>query len=209
PLLTVALGHDPITNEEVPRTGANILYALFDVTDEGREQRRQLQETGTFQKVADWIDRGIYVFTNLYNAIRTGFTAIWDIITIESRFSPVETFERIYDHFAGPVLDVWQFIRDTAGIIIDFIKEALLSRLSNWAKEQRGYFLITLLIRRDPFTGAAVPFTVENVIHAFMSLMEGGEEQFQQMKESGAIARTTARITAAVRRLNFTVEYIV
>jgi phage-related protein len=42
-----------------------------------------------------------------------------------------------------------------------------------------------------------------------MSLMEGGEAQFQQMKESGAIQRTTNRILAAVRALNFTVEYIV
>lgn len=209
PFLRVALGYDPITNEVVPRNGSNILNALFEVTDAGREQRRQLQESGTFQKVADWIDRGIGVFSRMYEAIRTGFSMIWDVISIETLFAPTEAFERIYNHFAVPVSDLWNFIRDTALVIIQFIKEALLSRLSTWARDQRGYFLITLLIRKDPFTGKAVPFTVENVIHAFMSLMDGGEAQFQQMKESGAIARTTDRIHAAVRRLGFTVEYIV
>jgi hypothetical protein len=42
-----------------------------------------------------------------------------------------------------------------------------------------------------------------------MSLMEGGEEQFQQMKESGSIARATQRIDAAVERLNMTPAAIV
>jgi phage-related protein len=209
PLLTVVLGHDPVTNQDVPRNGTTILNALFEVTDEGREQRKQLQETGTFQKAAAWIDRGIHVFSNLYTAIRSGFSLVWDAVSFETLLHPIETFQRIYDHFAQPVADVWAFVRDTARIILDFIKEALLARLSAWAREQRGYFLITLLIHRDPFTGATVPFTIENVIHAFMSLMEGGEQQFQQMKESGAIDRTTNRIMAAVRRLNFTVEYIV
>lgn len=209
PLLRVALGHDPITNEDVPRNGANILNALFEVTDEGRAQRARLQENGAFEKVAAWIDRGISVFTNLYQAIRTGFTAIWDFISIDSLAHPREAFERIYSHFVQPVLAVWKFVKDAALVIVQFIKDAILSRLSTWAKGQRGYFLITLLIHRDPFTDKSVPFTVENVIHAFMSLMDGGEEQFQQMKESGAIGRATNQINAALRRLNFTVEYIV
>jgi len=209
PLLRVALGHDPVTNEDVPRNGTNILNALFDVTDDGREQRRQLQETGTFQKVAAWIDRGIAVFSNIYTAFRTGITLIWDAVSFDTLLHPIETFERIYNHFAQPIRDVWNYVAETALIIIRFIKDALLSRLSAWAHGQRGYFLITLLIHQDPFTGHSVPFTIENVIHGFMSLMDGGEAQFQQMKESGAIDRTTARVQAAVKRLNFTVPYIV
>ncbi len=209
PFLRVAFGFDPITNEAVPRNGTNILNALFSVTDEGLEQKRQLMETGAFQRVAAWIDQGIYVFTNLYNAIRTGFTMIWSVISVDSLLHPIDTFERIYDHFVTPVTDVMAWIGRAALFIIQAIKDALLSRLSAWARGQRGYFLITLLIHRDPFTNAPVPFSVENVIHAFMSLMDGGEEQFQQMKESGAIDRTTNRIHAAVRRLGFTVPYIV
>lgn len=208
PFLRVALGFDPITNERVPRNGANILHALFEVTEAGAEQRRQLLETGTFQKVASWIDAGIEVFTQLYLAIRGGFSLIWDTISVDSLLHPQAAFERIYSHFAAPVSNVLSWIGRTALYIIQVIKEALLTRLSAWAKEQRGYFLITLLIGQDPFTHRRVPFTVENVVRAFMSLMEGGEEQFAQMQASGAIGRAAKRITSAVARLGFTVAYI-
>jgi hypothetical protein len=42
-----------------------------------------------------------------------------------------------------------------------------------------------------------------------MSLMDGGEQQFQEMKQSGAIEQTTQRVNAAVAELGFTVPYIV
>src|ERR1700753_194395 len=85
----------------------------------------------------------------------------------------------------------------------------MMVRVSAWARTVRGYFLVTVIIGRDPFTGASVPRNVENIIHGFMSLMDGGEEQFNQMKESGAIDRTTQRIDAAVARLNMTPASII
>lgn len=210
PLLTVILEKDPITEEHVDRNGANILNALLELGgEEGRQQRAQMQETGTFQKVADWIDRGIAVFGNLYQTIRNNFGLIWEVVSINSLMDPVGTFNRIYDTFADPVRKVWEFVRDTAKIILQFIKEVLLRRLSAWASAQRGYRLVTVLIGKDPFTNERVPRTVPNIIRGFMSLMEGGEEQYQQMEQSGAIARATQQVDAAVRRLNMTPAYIV
>jgi phage-related protein len=115
----------------------------------------------------------------------------------------------IYDQFATPVQKVWDFVRETAIIIIRFIKEVLMVRLSAWARTVRGFPLVTVIIEKDPFTDEVVPRTMENLIKGFMSLMEGGEEQYNQLKESGAIERTTARIEAAVARLNMTPAYIV
>ncbi|HVY71236.1 MAG TPA: hypothetical protein VHH73_14990, partial [Verrucomicrobiae bacterium] len=208
PLLCVALGHDPVTNEEVPRNGTNILNALLEVSEEGREQRQQMQETGTFARIAGFIDRGIAVFTTAYQQLRAAFSNLWDIVTIESLASPVETFNQIYDQFAAPVTLVTDYIVDVAVEILRVIKEVLMTRLSAYARTVRGYFLVTVIIGRNPFTGNRVSRSIENIIHGFMSLMEGGEQQFQQMKESGAIDRTTARIYAAVDRLNMTPESI-
>ncbi len=209
PLLRVALGHDPVTGEEVPRNGHNILYAALDVTDAGREQRRQMEETGTFDRVAAWIDRAISVFTTAYVQLRQAFTNLWSYVTIENLFSPIETFTRIYNDFAAPINLVSGFLGDLAIEIIRIIKEALLRRLSAYARTIRGYPLVTVIIGRDPFTGEIVPRTVPNLIRGFMSLMEGGEEQYRQMEELGAIARTTQRIEAAVARLNMTPAYII
>ncbi|MDT9151127.1 hypothetical protein RSW37_25685, partial [Escherichia coli] len=63
PLLTVALGFDPENFQPVARNGINILNALLEVSEEGREQRKQMTETGTLQRIAAWIDRGIAVFS--------------------------------------------------------------------------------------------------------------------------------------------------
>lgn len=210
PLLTVILGEDPITKQRVDRNGTNILNALLELGgEEGIQQRTQMQETGTFQKVVGYIDEGIAVFSGLYESIIQNFSAIWDIITIDALMEPVETFRRIYNIFAEPVGKVLDFVLRVGAEILKLVKEALMQRLSAWARTVRGYALVTVIIGKDPFTDEAVPFTMENVIKGFFSLMEGGEEQYNQLKESGAIDRTVAKITAAVRRLNMTPAAIV
>lgn len=209
PLLRVVLGRDPITEEEVERNGTNILNAILELSEEGREQRRQMQETGTFERVAAWIDTGIGIFSGAYEQIINGFHNIWNRVSIESLMDPVGTFRMIYNEFAAPVSRVLRYMADTAIMILQFIKEVLMRRLSAWARMVRGYPLVTVLIGKDPFTDQVVPRSVPNIIRGFMSLMEGGEEQFNQLQESGAIGRTVARINAAVARLNMTPTYIV
>lgn len=210
PLLCVILGQDPITEQPVDRNGTNILSAILELGgEEGVQQRTQMQETGTFQKVADWIDRGIGVFSNLLRTIRDNFGLIWSIVSIDALMHPIDKFNEIYNTFAGPVRDVLKFMADTAIIILQFIKEVLMVRLSAWARTVRGYPLLTVLIGKDPFTNEKVPRNVPNIIRGFMSLMDGGEEQYQQMVESGAIGRATQRINAAVARLNMTPEGII
>lgn len=209
-LLKVIIGHDPITEEPVARNGNNILNALLELGGEdGREQRRQMQETGTFQKAADWIDTGIAVFGDLYQTIRNNFGLIWNVVSIEALMHPIDTFTRLYETFAAPVRRVLAFVTATLAVILRFIKEALMQRLSAYARTVRGYPLVTVLIGKDPFTDQAVPRSIPNIIRGFMSLMEGGEDQYRQMEESGAIARTTQRINAAVARLGMTPSYVV
>lgn len=210
PLLCVILEKDPVTEQQVARNGTNILNALLELGgEEGRQQRTQMQETGTFQKVVGYIDEGIAVFGNLYQTIKNNFGLIWDAVSIDSLMHPIDTFTRLYETFAEPVLKVWDFVKRVAAEILKFIKEVLMQRLSAWARQQRGYTLLTVIIRRDPFTNEPVPFTMHNVIRGFFGLMDGGEEQYNQLKESGAIDRTVAKITAAVARLNMTPAAIV
>jgi phage-related protein len=210
PLLTVILGEDPVTKQKVDRNGTNILNALLELGgEEGRMQRDQMMETGTFQKVVAYIDEGIAVFSDLYNSIVQNFSAIWDRVTIDALMNPVDTFMSIYETFAEPINRVLDFVERVVKEILKLIKDVLFKRISAEAKKVRGYYLVTVLINKDPFTGEVVPRSVENLIHGFMSLMDGGEEQFQQMKESGAIDKAVGKINAAVKRLNMTFESVV
>ena len=210
PLLAIILEEDPITKERVERNGTNILNALLELGgEEGIMQRDQMMETGTFQKAAAYIDEGIAVFSGLYESILLNFNQIWDIITIDALMEPFATFTRIYNIFAEPIAKVLDFVLRVGAEILKLIKEVLMQRLSAWARTVRGYSLVTVIIGEDPFTHELVPFTMENVIKGFFSLMEGGEEQYNQLKESGAIDRTVAKITAAVNRLNMTPAAII
>ncbi len=210
PLLCVILGQDPIKETPVERNGTTILSAIMELGgEEGIEQRKQMQETGTFQKAAAFIDEGITVFSDLIDTVKNNVALIWSVVSIDALMHPIDTFTRIYETFAAPVRRVLDFMRRVGIEILRLIKEALMVRLSAWAKTVRGYFLVTVIIGKDPFTGAVVPRNVANIIHGFMSLMDGGEEQYQQMVESGAIARTTQRINAAVAKLNMTPASII
>ncbi|MEQ1675993.1 MAG: DUF4157 domain-containing protein [Chitinophagaceae bacterium] len=210
PLLCVILEQDPITKQKVARNGTNILNALLELGgEEGKMQRDQMKETGTFQKIAAYIDEGIKVFGNLYQTIIDNFGKIWDMVKIDALMEPAATFEKIYNIFADPVKKVLDFVERVVKEILKLIKDVLFKRISAEAKKVRGYFLMTVIINKDPFTGEVVPRSVENVIHGFMSLMDGGEEQFQQMKESGAIDKAVGKINAAVKKLNMTLEAII
>ncbi|MEO6549188.1 MAG: hypothetical protein ABIN94_14385, partial [Ferruginibacter sp.] len=208
-MLCLVLEENPITKQKVARNGTNIMNAgLKMLGEEGAQIKEQMMANGIFQKCVAWIDRAIMVVTTSVAEVKEAFSTLWDTITFESLFHPIDTFNLVVDKFRTPITRVFDFVKDAVIELLKILRDALLAKLSAYAKETKGYYLLTVLIQRDPFTGEHVDFNVENLIHGFMMLMDGGEEQFQQMKESGAIARATQKITAAVKTLNFTWAYV-
>ncbi|TMM59539.1 DUF4157 domain-containing protein [Maribacter algarum] len=209
-LLVLLLGEDPITGEQVAFNGTNILNASLKVLGErGAQIKAQMEENGIFVKCVHWIDRSIGLVQDLISDVGNIFTTIWGLITFDSLFHPIDTFTEIAQAFLTPINRIIDFFTDAMVILVGILKEALLNRLSNFAKETRGYFLITVLIGKDPFTGNVVLRNTENMIHGFFSLMEGGEAQFQQLKESGKIDSMTQKVETAVEQLNFTWDYVI
>lgn len=209
-LLVLLLGEDPITGEQVAFNGTNILNASLKVMGErGAQIKAQMEENGIFIKCVHWIDRSIGLVQDLISDVGNIFSTIWGLITFDSLFHPIDTFTEIAQAFLTPINRIIDFFTDAMVILAGILKDALLNRLSNFAKETRGYFLITVLIGKDPFTGNVVLRNTENMIHGFFSLMEGGEAQFQQLKESGKIDSMTQKVETAVEQLNFTWEYVI
>jgi len=210
PLLSVILGKNPITDEEVERNGVNLIRGFVLLSADGEEQLRQMEESGSLQKAADWIDISVANLGLAWEGIKNAFSDSWALVTINNLVTdPIGTFLEIVGKFAEPVMIIVNFVLEVALMILQFIKEALLGRLSTYARGTRAYPLLTVILGRDPFTNDPVERNAENLIHGFMSLMEGGEEQFQEMKKTGAIESMANRIERAVASLNFTLEYIV
>ncbi|HSF55310.1 MAG TPA: DUF4157 domain-containing protein [Algoriphagus sp.] len=207
PLLTKLLGHDPLTGEEVVSTTAEKIEAFLLLIGKEQELER-MQAEGTIQKTADWIDAELAALNFSFAEVRGLFEEAWNAFSLEDLRDPVAAFHRTIAIFTPFTTRVFTFAANVAIQVLIFIKEALLAQLSAYAREQQGFHLVTVILGKDPFTGEEVPRTTENVIRGFMGLMPGGEEQFQQMKETGAIEQTVSRIDAAVATLNFSWAYI-
>jgi hypothetical protein len=207
PLLTKLLGRDPLTGEEVISTTAEKIEAFLTLIGKEQELERMRAE-GTIQETADWIDAELAALNFSFEEVRLLFETAWNAFSLDDLWDPLGAFQRTVGIFAPFLTRVFTFAANVAVKVLEFIKNALLAQLSAYAREQQGFHLITVILGKDPFTQEEVPRTTENVIRGFMGLMPGGEEQFQQMKETGAIEQTVARIEAAVATLNFTWEYI-
>ena len=208
PLLTVILGKDPITDEAVERNGMNLIRGFMLLSASGEEQLRQMQETGSLQKAADWIDGAVARLDLSWQSIKNMFSQAWDLVSISSLMDPIGAFTKLAQIFLEPAGRILRFVVEVGIKILSLIKEALIARLIKYARKIPGYPLLTVILGKDPFSGDPVPRTAENIIRGFLSLLPGGEEKFKTMKESGAIDRATSWIEGAIGELGLTWKYI-
>lgn len=207
-LIKKIIKYDPLRDEEVSATTVEILEDFLKLI--GKEtELEQMREKGTLQKTADWLDTQVGTFTSLLGELRGLITAAWDAIQPANLANIADNLASLATQAGGFLQRVWDFAAGVALKVLELVKESLLGWLSSQASSVRGYSLIKVIIGKDPFTQEVVPRTVPNLIRGFMSLMEGGEEQYAQMVESGAIARIVGEIEAAVATLNMTPESIV
>jgi hypothetical protein len=207
PLLTKLLGHDPLTGEEVVSTTSEKIEDFLILIGKEDELERMRAE-GTIQDTADWIDGELAALNFSFDEVRGLFETAWNAFSLDDIRDPIGAFQRTVGIFLPFTTRVFTFAANVAIKVLEFIKTALLAQLSAYAREQPGFHLLTVILEKDPFTEEVVPRTTVNLIRGFMGLMPGGEEQFQQMQETGAIDQTAARIDAAIATLNFTWGYI-
>ncbi|SEG25554.1 eCIS core domain-containing protein [Algoriphagus boritolerans] len=207
PLLTQLLGQDPLTGEEVVSTTAEKIEAFLILIGKEQELER-MQAEGTIQETADWINAELAALNFSFDEVKALFEEAWNAFSLEDLRDPIAAFNRTIGIFRPFTERVFTFAANVAIKVLEIIKNALMAQLSAYAREKPGFHLVTVILEKDPFTEEVVPRTTENIIRGFMGLMPGGEEQFQQMKETGAIEQTVSRIDAAVATLNFTWAYI-
>ena len=207
-LIKKIIKYDPLRDEAVNATTVEILEDFLILIGKQTELD-QMREKGTLQKTADWLDTQVGTFTSLLGELRGLINAAWDAIQPANLVNIADNLAALATQAGGFLQRVWDFALGVALKVLELVKESLLGWLSSQASGVRGYSLIKVIIGKDPFTNEVVPRTVPNLIRGFMSLMEGGEEQYAQMVESGAIARIVGQIEAAVATLNMTPESIV
>ena len=207
-LIKKIIKYDPLRGVEVTATTVEILEDFLLLI--GKEtELEQMREKGTLQETADWLDTQVVTFMSLLGELRTLITAAWDAIQPSNLANIADSLSTLAINANGILECVWNFAVGVALKVLELVKKSMLSWLSTQASAVRGYSLIKVIIGKDPFTEEVVPFTIPNVIKGFMSLMEGGDAQYAQMEETGAIARIVGQVIAAVATLNMTPASII
>ncbi|MCB2182653.1 MAG: DUF4157 domain-containing protein [Desulfobulbaceae bacterium] len=201
PLLTVILGQDPVTGEEVERSLYTIVSVFLMLTESGEEYLNKLNESGKLQELSDWLDAEIDRLDISVETVTNVFTEAWELLDINAVLHPIDTFRRLYNIFSGPVTRLFRFVINVAMRVLGLIKDWLLGLLRQYANRIPGYPLLTVILGQDPLTGQEVPRTPENFIRGFLSFVPGGMEKFQNLQESGAIDKAFAWLEEAITSL--------
>ena len=207
-LFKKVIHYDPLRGEDVTAPTVEILEDFLILI--GKEQElEQMKVRGTLQETADWLDQQIGTFMHLLNSVKSLFTAAWDAIKPENLPNLTENLTALATQTFQLVTEVGDFALTVALEVLALIKKALLGWLASFANDIPGFHLITVLIRRNPFTGDKVERNARNIIRGFISLLPGGDRQFLQLEETGTIGRAAAKIEGAMAELGINWEFIV
>lgn len=198
---------DPLRGQPVAAETTEIIADFLRLI--GQEQRlAQMQERGTLQQTADWLDTQLVAFASLVDELGTLFSDAWAAIQPQNLPDLPTNLESLAQRAFGFIGRVAEFGTTLIAEVLRLIKDSLLAWLSEHAHGIPGFELLTVILEQDPFTGAPVERTARNLIRGFITLMPGGAETFDQLAESGVIDQAAERIESAMARLGISVELI-
>lgn len=199
--------YDPLKGEAVQAPTVEILADFLRLI--GQEQRlAQMQQQGTLQKTADWLDTQFSTFTDILAALKQLFSDAWAAISPANLPKLLDTLPALANRALGLMSRIKDFATTVIGTVLRLIKDALIGLLAQHADKIPGFRLLTVILGRNPFTGDAVPRTAQNLIRGFITLLPGGEGIYDQLAESGVIESAAARIEGAIDRLGISWDLI-
>jgi hypothetical protein len=201
------LRYDPLLGTEVSAPTAEIIGDFLRLIGK-QEVLQQMQERGTLQQAADWLDTQLATFASIKNDLFALFDQAWQAIQPQNLPNLLSTLPGLADRAVALVRRIADFAHTVIAKALELIKQSLLGWLSTHAHQIPGFHLLTVIIEKNPFTGDRVPRTAENLIKGFITLLPNGEATYQQLAESGTIAEAAATIEGAMSRLGISTELI-
>jgi hypothetical protein len=206
-LAVQVMHYDPLGGVEVQTPTVDILAGFLRLIGK-QDALAQMQERGTLQATADWLDTQLATFTGLIAQLGTLFGNAWAAIQPENLPRLLETLPVLASQAFALVQGVASFAVTVVAKVLELVKTSLLAWLSEYANQVPGFPMITVIIGQNPFTGEVVPRTAENLIRGFVTLLPGGAAMYDSLAESGVIGAAAERIEGAMASLGITVEMV-
>ncbi|MFQ4136450.1 DUF4157 domain-containing protein [Nodosilinea sp. PGN35] len=207
-MLTVILGRNPINDRPVERNATNLIRGALGLIPGGDLIFQGLQASGALERVGTWLREQIAQLNITWEGIVGLFSQALRSLGVRDLANISGAGERILNIFR-PTLDrIRAFAASVGSRVLQFIKEAILRPVGQFAQRLPFYPLLTVILGQDPITDQEVPRNATNVIRGILLILPGGEEKFQNLQRSGIIDRAFNWFNQELNRLNLTWNYI-
>lgn len=199
-LFTIVIGVNPINMAAVDPTPANILRAAIEFIPGGGLVTQALDNSGIFEKVANWAAQQMKTLAALGGSIIQALKDFIKSLGVSDFARPGATWERAKSIFSGPIQQVKSTVAGWITDIVKFVKEAILKPIGKLAEGTPAYPLLKALLGFDPVTGEPAPFDGNAVVGGLMELA-GQQEIWGNVKKANAISRVVSWFQGAKGKL--------
>ena len=102
-LISVIIGQNPFTGEEVPLTAENLIGGFITLLPGGEATYQQLAETGVIGEAAARIESAMATLGITPELITTTFLGLWNTLSLEDLLAPLDAFQRVVALFGEPI----------------------------------------------------------------------------------------------------------
>ncbi|MCK6561694.1 DUF4157 domain-containing protein [bacterium] len=151
-LITVIIGKNPITGEEVPRTAKNFLGGFMGLIPGGTVLFDNLNKSGAIDEAFNWLQKQVQALNITWAGIKALIAEAWDKVSIW--YGIAKNLKIIKDIFAPTVTRVFNFVKSLGSKILEFIFTGVLKMIGAPVKQimailNKGKEVITKIIK-DP-----------------------------------------------------------
>ena len=208
-LITLIIGHDPIRDVPVKGSTRDWIRAAMKLVPEGLALFEKLDKEGKVDAVAKWWDAEVAKLDLTLEKLLALVRRAWDALSLDDALDLVGAWNKKIKPIFVPVVDrVWNFIKAVGSKILSFVRDVVLKQIGDWAKTQRGYPLLTMVLGRDPVTGEAVTPTLKGVIFAVLDLVDETGKIKDNLEKSKTVEKAAAWFKREVKTLDITWEGI-
>jgi Domain of unknown function (DUF2431)/Domain of unknown function (DUF4157) len=201
-LLTVLIGRNPITGEDVDRSAANILRGMVELVPVvGHQIEQALDKYGVFDKIGNWLEKKIQEMFAVGRAIKQDWDNFVDDLGWTDIRHPIKVVEDALGVFERAIERIGKFIAGVVIDILEMLRKAILVPLAQLIKDKTSAWdLLTAVLGKDPITGEKVDGSPEAVIGGFMKLIHE-DEVWENIKKANAISRAWNWFKTALKEL--------
>ncbi len=208
-LITLIIGFDPIRDVAVKGGFRDWLHAALKIVPNGEALFDKLDKEGKIEAVQKWWDAEIakldLTLATVTDLVKRG----WDAVSGLDVLDPVKAWnDKIKPILAPTINRVINFVKAFGAKVFEVVKDIVLNEVGEWAKSQKGYPLLTMVLGRDPVTGEPVTPTLKGVIFAVLDLVDGGDKIKENLEKSKTIEKAASWFKAEVKTLDLTWEGI-